>query len=132
MIDTTTGSPLGSKITVTLQGVAYDLRYSALAEYVADDLGVNVPQFVAGIRERNAGNLSTFLKLFSAMVAHYFTARRQPIPSPEHWAAVLDEEPPEKGSEIFQAVADCLASKIRASAQRVKLREPTPAQPELQ
>ena len=68
MIDTTTGSPLGSKITVTLQGVDYDLRYSALAEYVADDLGVNVPQFVAGIRERNAGNLSTFLKLFSA---HY-------------------------------------------------------------
>jgi len=129
------GSPVmaGKVPTVTLGGVAYRLRFSALAEFIADDAGVNINSFIVGIRERNAGNLSTFLKLFAAMVAHQFIALKQPVPDALHWAAVISDEPDEgaKTSEICKAVADVLVERLgKQKASVVKLREPAPEQPD--
>ena len=133
MIDETTGSPLGSDVTVTLQGVTYTLRYTNFTEFKIDELGVDVPDFlrknIVGQKgDIRIGNFATVLKLFAAMVGHRFVAMKQPVPGPDHWAIALDSEAPGKVSEVAKAVCDCLAGKIRASA--VRLRESAPASAE--
>ena len=124
--DAVTGSPVKYP-SVKLGGVEYTLKFSVLAEFIADDLRLNLREFFNGLRGDNVGTLAGFLKLFSAMVAHNFVALGQPVPKPEHWAAVLDREEPSKTAEVCQAVGECLQAKMLASA-KVRLQEPAPSQ----
>lgn len=123
-----TPSPI-KPITVKLGGVEYELKFGPSAEYVADALGVNVQDFAAGIATRKVGTFAVFVKLFSAMVAHHFVRQNQVVPSPEHWALVVEGEadPYKKIAEIGEAVMQVLLAKYRASAP-AKLREPAPIQ----
>lgn len=128
-MDPITGSPIKYP-SISLGGATYTLKYSTLAEYVADDLKVNLSDFIYGLREKNTGLFSNFLKLFSAMVAHNFVALKQPIPTPEQWAALVDAEPEDKRqakvAELCEAVGQCLRAKLQAST--VRLQEPMPTQ----
>lgn len=126
MLDNVTLAP-GQPVSVTIAGVAYTLKFSILAEYEADALGVDVRQFLGGLRDASVGTLSNFMKLFSAMVAHHFVALKQPAPTPAQWAAAIDAEPTGKLREVCDAVGKCLISKMQASS-AVRLQEATPAQ----
>jgi hypothetical protein len=136
MIEPANGSPLGGA-TVTLKGVTYRLRWNTLAELTADSLGVNIRDMFNGLRENNVGQLTAFFKMFSAMVAHQFYPAEPP--SPQRLALLLDEiEDDEERKAVTkrmcQAVGDTLMEKLKASAQKTKLREtaPAPAEPSLQ
>jgi L-amino acid N-acyltransferase YncA len=130
MPDPITGSPV-TYPTVSIGGATYTLRFSFLAELVADELKLDVRALFDTLRSGNVGKLSAMMKLFSAMVAHNFVSLRQDVPTPEQWAARLEDLPDDermaKFQDICQAVGDCLRAKIQASA-AVRLQEPMPTQ----
>ena len=115
--------------TVTLAGVSYELKYGPAAEYQASVLGVDIGHFLRSAAERTPHAFADFLRMFSAMVAPQFLRQRQPIPTPDQWALVIEEEQeknPDIVAQIAQAVIAVLMPKLQASARTVKLQEPTP------
>ena len=131
MPDPITGSPIQFP-TITIGGATYSLRFSLLAELVADQLGLDTPNFFSDLQTKNTGKVTAFTRMFAAMVAHNFVAIKQTPPTPEQWMETLDALPDGQGAakfrEICDAVGQCLLAKIQASAAAMKLREPAPAQ----
>ena len=117
--------------TVTIAGTTYTLKYGPTAEYIVDQQGVDVGIFLRSLGNKQTPKaFSTFLGMFSAMVAHHFIRLRQDPPTAAQWAMALEDIPEadrsEKIKEIAEAVMKVLMPKIQASAATVKLQEPTP------
>lgn len=130
MINGTTQSPIEDP-TIEIGGATYSLRFSLVAELIADELGLDITDFFASLRTRNSGKLTAYMKLFSAMVGHHFIGLHQQPPTHHDWMARIDAlgKPASdaKFRELCEAVGKCLSAKIQASA-AVKLQETAPAQ----
>lgn len=128
MPEKTTGAPALDP-TVEIGGTVYTLRFSFMAQYEADRLGVNLRDFINGLKATRTGTLSSFVALLAAMVAHNFIAARQEAPAPEYWAMQLDLMPEAKRAGVFNTVAQVLGEWLKKQAsEAVRLQEPAPAQ----
>lgn len=117
--------------SITLGGQTYELKYGASAEFIAGNLGVNVSTMLRAFAEKTPQGFSDLLKLFSGLVAHHFLRLRQPVPTPEQWAMVIEDAGDRDAQlalveQISAAVVAAVFPKIKAPA--VKLREPAPVQ----
>ena len=115
---------------VEIGGQSYTLKYGPTAEFIAGNLGVDIPLFLRSMADRTPKAFSNFLNLFSAMVAHHFIRLKQTPPAPEQWAIVLEDlsedDRAAKIAEIAEAVMAVILPKLKASAATVRLQEPTP------
>jgi hypothetical protein len=80
-------TPLGDPV-VTIDGQSYTLKFSLLAQYIADKRGIDV---IPEIRKPGPGKLALTLDLFSAMVSDHFERLGKPIPTSEYWAGKIPE-----------------------------------------
>ena len=73
--------------TITLQGETVELRFSFLAEFKLDEMGLTM-SMVSGILRgpQNAGKVGVMMKLLSACAAQFFIERGETPLSPEQWA----------------------------------------------
>ena len=108
-MDNITQSPLAAQVVV-IDGMRLTLKWTFLAEYEADKIGLDVAQFLAGLREQNVGKVTGFMKMFVAMTAHEFVAVGRPVPGPDYWAAKLEKEP-DKFREILRSRGSDAAGK---------------------
>ncbi len=126
MIQKTTGAPASDPV-VKIGGKEYTLRYSFRSQYIADRLGVSIPEFVTGLKKSNAGTLSNFVALLAAMIAHNFPSGTT-APTPDQWAEVLDAENKTNRQAIFSTVAEVLVAWINEQAPAVRLSESVQAE----
>ncbi len=119
---------------VELAGTTYTLKYGPTAEYMVDQLGVDISIFLRSLADnehhKTPKRFSTFLGMFSAMVAHHFVRLKQEPLTPLQWSAVLEDMTEAdrlvKVGEMANSVMAVLMPKLQASAQTVKLQEPAP------
>jgi hypothetical protein len=102
---------------VSVGGVPYVVRFSMLAQYMLDSMGVDLRSINEVLRADKPGKVSLFMKLWAACVAHEFESKGAAVPSPEWWAARVT---PDEWKAMCQGVVDSL-TKIPQSA--VTLRE---------
>ena len=88
--------------TVTVGGETYTLKFEIGAEFMLDQMGVQLQQLPAIFgNPKGPGKVALIMKLFTACVANNFVDRGEPAPSAEQWAHQIT-------AEDFKAIAEAI------------------------
>lgn len=110
---------------VEIGGSVYTLKYSLLAQFHLDKLGVNVPELMQTLIPRlpdgkadpnppnKPGRVAAMMTLFAACTAHNFVELGQPIRRADEWALLI---PDAQWSECCKAVGEALVKAQPAAA----------------
>ncbi len=127
-IDGITKAPATDTPSVTISGVAYQMKIGMLAHYELSMMRLEPASiWFVSESEQKVASFAHVLRLFRASIAHNFVMVGKPVPSPEQMALMLDGESSEKLGEITNKVIALFFPKIAALTQTVKLQESAPA-----
>ena len=121
IIGLTTAPPIQYP-TVTIDGRTLTLKFSLLAQYVLDGLGVDPRSIAPTLQNEGPGKVALAMKLFSAAVAENFATTGEPIPAPEHWAMRI---PSEQWAEVCKATFSAM---VKAPPAATAAQEPPATQ----
>ncbi len=106
--------------TITINGETLEVRFSFLAEYALDQLGLSMQMVHQILRRTGPGKVGIFMKLFAACVVHNYVERGEVAPTPEQWALTV------KTAAEFKAITDAVVAalvKAKPPAETIPLQE---------